>query len=365
MSEDTLSVTWVNTTHSRYPIYIGQSILTPDFFSEHFPHLHDVVVVTDDNVGPLYLSQLEKALNKKSLFCCTIKSGEKHKSLDTVKTIFEQLIKVNAHRDTTLITLGGGVVGDMGGFAASCYQRGIPFIQIPTTLLAQVDASVGGKTGFNFLNEKNVIGSFYQPEAVIIDIDVIDSLSQREYLAGLAEVVKCAMLGSSEFFHWLEENKEAISSVDKKTILSLIKTCCEMKARIVSEDEREKGVRALLNLGHTFAHALESITEYETYLHGEAVAIGLYCCALMSYKRGNLSMDALTRIDDLLNALGLPARLPKEIDAEALVDCMSRDKKVTQSRLNMVLLHTIGDAYLQPIEKLVEIVDVVDAAKSS
>lgn len=363
MSEEALNVTWVETAHSRYPIYIGQSLLTSDFFTEHFPHLDDIVVVTDDNVGPLYLPALEKALNRKSLPCCTINSGEKYKTLQTAESIFETLIQSNAHRDTTLITLGGGVVGDLGGFAASCYQRGIPFIQIPTTLLAQVDASVGGKTGFNFLSEKNVIGSFYQPEAVIIDIDVIDTLSQREYLAGLAEVVKYAMLGDSEFFQWLEENHKAIASANKQMLIPLIQTCCKMKAKIVCEDEREKGIRAILNLGHTFGHALESLTGYETFLHGEAVAIGLYCCALMSYKRGNLSMDSLTRIDDLLKALDLPRRVPKDIVVEDMVNCMTRDKKISQSRLNVVLLQTIGEAYLQPIDQLVDMVDVVEAAK--
>lgn len=364
MSDDKLSVIWVTTTNSRYPIYVGQSILTHDFFSNHFPHFNDVLVVTDDRIEPIYMPRLAHAMGRKSLPTCVIKSGEQHKNIHTVQSIFEKLIDMNAHRDTTLIALGGGVVGDLGGFSASCYQRGIPYVQVPTTLLAQVDSSVGGKTGFNFLNEKNVIGSFYQPEAVLIDTQVIDSLPKRQYIAGLAEVVKCAMLGDSEFFHWLENNAKGVYSADKSLIKYVIKSCVEMKARIVGEDEREKGVRALLNLGHTFAHALESATNYGTFLHGEAVAIGLYCSALMSYQIGNLSRDALTRVDELLKALGLPTRIPKELEVETLIACMHRDKKVTQSTMNMILMHSVGDAYIKPVEKVSNIAEVLEAAKS-
>jgi 3-dehydroquinate synthase len=362
MNNENESVTWVDTTTTRYPIYIGETILTPEFFSAYFPHINDVLVVTDDKIGPLYLPKLKAALGKKTLAYCEISNGEKNKTFDSVQKIIDALIHKNAHRDTYILTLGGGVVGDVGGFVASCYQRGIPFVQIPTSLLAHVDASVGGKTGFNYLGEKNVIGSFYQPEAVVIDLDVIDTLPQREYTAGLAEVIKCALLGDGAFFHWLEENIASLSSIDKSLLKYVITRCCEMKAKIVGEDEKERGIRAILNLGHTFGHAIESVTEYEDFLHGEAVSIGLYCSALLSYKLGDLSRDGLTRVDDLLTSVGLPKRIPKTIDLKALLLFMTRDKKVTQSTLNLVLLKEIGNAYLKPIEDLSIVREVLEEA---
>lgn len=349
MSEETPRVIWVETSHKRYPIYIGENILTPDFFETHFSLLNDVFLVTDDVVGPLYLKQLESVLAHTEFSECVIPHGEHNKSVDVIQSIFKALINSNKHRDTCIFALGGGVVGDMAGFAASCYQRGVRLMQIPTTLLAQVDASVGGKTGFNYLGEKNVIGSFYQPDGVVIDISVLNTLPEREYTAGLAEVIKYGLLGDHRFFEWIEKNADAIRKKEKHALLYMIEKCCQMKADIVCQDENEKDIRALLNLGHTFAHAIESATNYKTYYHGEAVAIGLHCSALMSHKLGDINKVTLDRVKALISLMGLPTMLPKDIKTDRLLALMQRDKKVIQSTLSIVLLREIGHSYIESI----------------
>ncbi|MEE9452085.1 MAG: 3-dehydroquinate synthase, partial [Gammaproteobacteria bacterium] len=238
------------------------------------------------------------------------------------------------------------VIGDMAGFAAACYQRGVHFIQIPTTLLAQVDASIGGKTGVNHPLGKNMIGAFYQPRAVIIDIETLSTLADREYRAGLAEVIKYALLADKDFFAWLQANIDKLLIKDQNALQYAIERSCGLKAQIVAADEKESGQRALLNLGHTFGHAIESITHYKEFLHGEAVAIGMYVAALLSYQLGNISEDEFTAVKKLMIAAQLPYQIPQNITVQQMIDVMSRDKKVQAGKLRFVLLKKVGQAFV-------------------
>uniref|UniRef100_UPI00061813AA 3-dehydroquinate synthase n=1 Tax=Chromobacterium vaccinii TaxID=1108595 RepID=UPI00061813AA len=313
----------------------------------HLP-LPKVAIVSNATVAPLYLSRLQQALEARGVACASVvlPDGERHKDWQTLNLIFDALLSGNAERKTTLIALGGGVIGDMTGFAAACYQRGAPFIQIPTTLLAQVDSSVGGKTAINHPQGKNMIGAFYQPKAVIADMDLLATLPDRELSAGLAEVIKYGLLGDAGFLAWLEANMAKLRARDGEALQYAVKRSCEMKAAIVSEDEKENGVRALLNLGHTFGHAIEAGLGYGAWLHGEAVAVGMVLAAAASAELGWISRNDLERVRRLIAAAGLPVKAPS-MPTEQWLSLMSHDKKVEAGTVRFVLLRSLGQAVIE------------------
>ena len=329
-----------------YPIYIGSGLLNqPDLYTQHIK-AKQVVVVTNETIAPLYLDTILKNLQRFDVETVILPDGEQFKTLETVTHIFDKLLVSKFSRNATLIALGGGVIGDMGGFAAACYQRGISFLQIPTTLLAQVDSSVGGKTGVNHPLGKNMIGSFYQPECVIADTDVLDTLDDRQLSAGLAEIIKYGLIRDAEFFEWLENNINALLARDKQALSYAIERSCLNKAEIVAVDETETGIRATLNLGHTFGHAIETGTGYGTYLHGEAVAIGTCQAADLSRKKGWLNDADVERIIQLFKQCKLPIYPPKEIDSDRFLELMAVDKKNVDGQIRLILLTKIGVATL-------------------
>nr|WP_269326288.1 3-dehydroquinate synthase [Chromobacterium piscinae] len=333
---------------TRYPIHIGHGLLEQvDLLLPHLP-LPKAAIVSNATVAPLYLSRLQQALEARSVACSSVvlSDGERHKDWQTLNLIFDALLSSNAERKTTLIALGGGVIGDMTGFAAACYQRGAPFIQIPTTLLAQVDSSVGGKTAINHPQGKNMIGAFYQPKAVIADMDLLATLPDRELSAGLAEVIKYGLLGDAGFLAWLEANMAKLRARDGEALQYAVKRSCEMKAAIVSEDEKENGVRALLNLGHTFGHAIEAGLGYGAWLHGEAVAVGMILAAAASAELGWISRDDVERVRRLIAAAGLPVKAPS-MPTEQWLSLMSHDKKVEAGTVRFVLLRSLGQAVIE------------------
>ncbi len=330
-----------------YPIHIGGSLLDrPELI---LPHLKTrrVVIVTNDVVGPLYLERLQSGLEALDVgvSAVVLPDGECHKDWQTLNLIFDALLGDRCERSTTLIALGGGVVGDMGGFAAACYQRGMPFIQVPTTLLAQVDSSVGGKTAINHPLGKNMIGAFYQPRLVLADTSVLNTLPPRELAAGLAEVIKYGLIRDPEFLEWLEINLDRLLEREPEALAFAIERSCSNKAEVVAADETEQGERALLNLGHTFGHAIEAGLGYGVCLHGEAVAIGTMMAAELSLRLGWLSATELARIESLFRRAGLPVTGPK-LGVERYLDLMSHDKKVEAGRLRLVLLRGLGKAVM-------------------
>ncbi|MDD2661218.1 MAG: 3-dehydroquinate synthase [Methylococcales bacterium] len=332
-----------------YPIYIGAGLLNqPDLLSQHIK-ARQVVIVSNATIAPLYLDKILKNLLKFDVETVILPDGEQFKTLEYVTRIFDKLLACKFSRNATLIALGGGVIGDMGGFAAACYQRGIAFLQIPTTLLAQVDSSVGGKTGVNHPLGKNMIGAFYQPQCVIADADVLDTLDDRQLSAGLAEVIKYGLIRDIGFFEWLENNINKLLARDKKALAYAIEQSCLNKADVVAEDETETGVRATLNLGHTFGHAIETGTGYGTYLHGEAVAIGTCQAADLSRRKGWLNDADVERIITLFKRCNLPAYPPEEIDSDRFLELMSVDKKNVNGQIRLILLTKIGAATL-PID---------------
>jgi 3-dehydroquinate synthase len=324
-----------------YPIVIGNGLLDGGFDIAEFVRGPDCLIVSDGNVSPLYRDRLLPNLDAKTVTTIDLPDGESHKTVATMQMILDRLVATRAARDTTIIALGGGVVGDITGFAAACYMRGVAFIQIPTTLLAQVDSSVGGKTGVNHELGKNLIGAFHQPQLVMIDTDTLLTLPDRELKAGLAEVIKYGAICDLEFFAWLEENMQALLQKDPAALAYAIQRSCEIKAEVVSDDEREAGRRAILNFGHTFGHAIEHCQGYGEWLHGEAVAAGMVMAAELSA----IDELELERLRSLLNAAGLPVTAP-QIDAETWIRVMATDKKVAQQQLHFVLLHSLGDAYV-------------------
>jgi 3-dehydroquinate synthase len=337
---DTRSIT-VELGERSYPIVIGSGLLGGGFDLSAYVGGPDCLVVTNETVEPLYLKALAANFVGKQLRAISLPDGEAYKTLETVEDILDTLIEGGASRDTTVVALGGGVVGDIAGFAAACYMRGVDFIQVPTTLLAQVDSSVGGKTGVNHASGKNLIGAFHQPRAVLIDTDTLRTLPDRELKAGLAEVIKYGAIVDADFFAWLEANLEALLARDTEALAAAIRRCCELKAQIVAEDERESGRRAILNFGHTFGHAIERCQGYGEWLHGEAVAAGMVMAAQLS------ASDAAVaeRIGKLLERAGLPTR-PPAIAAPDLLAAMGMDKKVQQKRLRFVLLRGLGEAFV-------------------
>jgi 3-dehydroquinate synthase len=322
-----------------YPIVIGGGLLGDFEFTEYLGG-PDCLIVTNETVGPLYLAVLQNRLPSDSAVV-SLPDGEIHKTLASAAQVLDQLVASHANRDVTVIALGGGVVGDVAGFAAACYMRGVAFIQVPTTLLAQVDSSVGGKTGVNHEQGKNLIGAFHQPRLVLIDTDTLTTLPDRELRAGLAEVIKYGAIADPEFFAWLETN---IGELLKKNVAALayaIERSCELKAEVVADDERDTGRRAILNFGHTFGHAIENSLGYGEWLHGEAVAAGM----LMAAELSGLDDDDRLRLRNLVEAAGLPA-CPPAIGAEKMQAAMKMDKKVQAKRIRFVLLRSLGDAYV-------------------
>jgi 3-dehydroquinate synthase len=329
-----------------YPIYIGTGLLSDkNYFDQHI-HGKQVMIVTNTTVAPLYLQSVCELLDEYQVEITILPDGEQYKTLETVNTIFDALLSAKFERSATLIALGGGVVGDMTGFAAASYQRGVNFIQIPTTLLSQVDSSVGGKTGVNHELGKNMIGAFHQPKAVVIDVNTLDTLDQREFSAGMAEVIKYGLIGNADFLHDLEVNMHGLMQRDVSLVIDAVYRSCEDKARIVAEDEFEAGKRALLNLGHTFGHGIENTLGYGTYLHGEAVAVGMLMAAKLSELEGDLTAYCVDRVVRLLGQANLPCDINKEITEAELLEAMSLDKKTIDGNIRLVLLHKLGDAYL-------------------
>jgi 3-dehydroquinate synthase len=341
-----MNTLFVDLGDRSYPIKIGRRLFTtPTLLTEHI-HGRQVMIVSNTTVAPLYLAAVTGMLSDFNVNSVIIPDGEEYKTLDTLNTIFTALLENRFNRGCTLIALGGGVVGDITGFAAASYQRGVAFVQIPTTLLAQVDSSVGGKTGVNHPLGKNMIGAFHQPNCVLIDTDTLDTLDDRQLAAGLAEVIKYGLIKDSGFFAWLEKNMTAIKAHDKRALAYAIERSCTLKAEIVAADERESGQRALLNLGHTFGHAIETGTGYGNWLHGEAVAAGMLMAADLSARHGWLTADAVQRTEELLHKAGLPTSPPPEMDADAFMDLMAVDKKVVDGGLRLVLLKEIGNALI-------------------
>lgn len=326
-----------------YPIHIGGGLLgCAEQYAAYTTR--PLRILTDDNVAPHYLAPVLQALQIKTTQAKVLPAGEAQKSLATVESILNWLLADNFPRDGVLVALGGGVIGDLAGFVAAIYQRGIDFLQIPTTLLAQVDSSVGGKTGVNHARGKNLIGAFHQPRMVLADTDTLVTLPAREFAAGMAEVIKYGLLGDAAFLTWLERNLERLSALETEPLVQAIERCCALKARIVALDERESGPRALLNLGHTFAHAIETWAGYGSWLHGEAVATGLCMAADLSARMEWISPDAVIRCETLVSRAGLPTRPPEGMRPSDFIELMARDKKVAAGKLRLVLLRALGDA---------------------
>ena len=327
-----------------YPIYIGTDLLNnPELLQKSIPGEH-VAVITNSTIEEIYRTPIESALERYTPIFISLPDGERYKTLDSLELIFDHLLQNRFDRNGTLIALGGGVVGDITGFAAASYQRGAHYIQIPTTLLAQVDSSIGGKTAVNHRLGKNMIGAFYQPRCVIADVGCLNTLPQREVIAGIAEIIKYGLISDATFFDWIEQNLDKLVSLQASTLEQAISTSCQIKANIVSADEREYGQRALLNLGHTFGHAIETFLNYEDWLHGEAVAAGMLLAAEFSAELGWLPQASVARIRTLLQRIGLPSLPPESMRSSDFLELMARDKKVIDSTLRLVLLKTIGDA---------------------
>jgi 3-dehydroquinate synthase len=339
-----------------YPIYIGRDLLTDT--SLLAPHIagRQVALVSNDTVAPLYCESVRAALPALDLVTeIVLPDGEQYKTLQTLELIYDRLLEAGHNRSTTLIAVGGGVVGDMTGFAAATYQRGVNFLQIPTTLLSQVDSSVGGKTGVNHRLGKNMIGAFYQPQAVLIDINTLRSLPERELAAGLAEVIKYGLISDEPFYRWLHEHMPALLAREEPALAEAIERSCANKAAVVAADEREGGVRAILNLGHTFGHAIETAQGYGHWLHGEAVAAGMCMALRLSAQLGRVPEPEVRALEALLQRCGLPIKAPGDMSCEQFLELMGRDKKVIDGELRLVLLDAIGEATVRADTPLAEI----------
>ncbi len=329
-----------------YPIIIGGGLLDQTaLWREHLPG-GKILVVSNEIVAPLYLERVCNAIGNSTIQSLVLADGESSKTVRNWSRIIDQLIAMKAGRDACLVALGGGVIGDICGFAAAAYMRGVAFIQVPTTLLAQVDASVGGKTAVNHNKAKNLIGAFHQPAAVFADTDTLKTLPQREFLAGLAEVVKVGAIGDPAFLEWLELETARIVSRDPDTLTHLIEHSVRYKAEVVAADELESGVRMMLNFGHTFAHALETITGYSRLLHGEAVSIGMVIAATLSESRGLCVAGMSQRLAKLLTSLGLPVAVPDGVEIDAIIEAMALDKKTLAGQTRLILLTAAGSAVI-------------------
>lgn len=328
-----------------YPIVIGQGLLG-GYDLTPWVSGSQVMIVTNETVAPLYLERAKACFPGKSVDVVTLPDGEKFKDWQTLNLIFDRLLECRHSRKTTLAALGGGVVGDMAGFAAACYQRGVPFIQMPTTLLSQVDSSVGGKTGINHPLGKNMVGAFHQPNIVLIDTDSLTTLPPREVSAGLAEVIKYGLIRDVPFLEWLEINIDALVRLEPEAIGEAIFRSCQCKADVVAADEREGGVRAILNLGHTFGHAIETYAGYGNWLHGEAVGTGMMMASDLSLREGMISAADHQRAVELIRRAGLPDRAPKGMMPDDFMSLMAVDKKNVDGKLRLVLMRALGDAFV-------------------
>ncbi|MAD91892.1 MAG: 3-dehydroquinate synthase [Gammaproteobacteria bacterium] len=324
-----------------YPILIGNKILDGNFNLAKFITGPDCLVVSNETIAPFHMKLLLSNLIDKKVSTIELMDGEAYKNIESTRLILDKLVSSNANRDTTVIALGGGVVGDITGFAAACYMRGVSFIQVPTTLLAQVDSSVGGKTGVNHPEGKNLIGAFHQPKVVLIDTNTLRTLPDREYRAGLAEVIKHAVICDMAYFEWLEENIQLLISKDPEALAHTIRRSCEIKAAVVAEDEYEADRRATLNFGHTFGHAIEHCLGYGEWLHGEAVAVGM----IMAAKLSDIETDEVARLENLIRAAGLPVDKPK-ISFDDWFKAIGMDKKIQQKQLRFVLLERLGKSFV-------------------
>lgn len=337
----------VNLADRSYPIHIGQNLIAnAELILPHLKRQH-VAIVTNTTVAPLYLDKLTHTLQQAGVKVIPIilPDGEAYKNAETLNKIYDVLLQNRCERSTTLIALGGGVIGDLTGYAAATYLRGVPFIQIPTTLLSQVDSSVGGKTGINHPLGKNMIGAFYQPQVVLADIDTLNTLPPREFSAGMAEVIKYGLIRDAEFFDWLEAKIDALMALDEAAVSEAIYRSCQNKAEVVARDEHESGERALLNLGHTFGHAIENAMGYGVWLHGEAVAAGTMLAADLSLRMGWLTQAEVKRMHDLLTKAKLPLDAPK-LGVEKYLDLMQLDKKVADGKIRLILQQGIGKSVI-------------------
>jgi 3-dehydroquinate synthase len=362
--EELMQTLNVDLGERSYPIHIGAGLLArAELIAERLPK-KKVAIITNVTVAPLYLAPLKRALEARGVEVVpiTLPDGEQHKNWETLNRIFDVLLEHRCERGTTLIALGGGVVGDLAGFAAAAFLRGVPFIQVPTTLLAQVDSAVGGKTAINHPLGKNMIGAFYQPRAVIADIDTLSTLPPRELAAGLAEVIKYGLIRDPALFEWLEKNVARLVRREAEPLAHAIERSCAIKAEIVAQDEREDGVRALLNLGHTFGHAIEAGTGYGTWLHGEAVGAGMALAARLSQRLGLIGQEEVRRVDAILKAAGLPARAP-DLGLARYLELMGHDKKVEGGRIRFVLLKRIGEAFVSADVPRAALADVLGSAR--
>jgi len=329
-----------------YSIHIGTGLLDQGELLTSALFGKNVLIVSNDTVAPLYLSRLESQLQAYNTEHIILPDGEQYKNLSVLETIYDKLLQLRFDRTCTLIALGGGVIGDMTGFAAASYQRGVNFIQVPTTLLSQVDSSVGGKTGVNHPLGKNMIGAFHQPKVVIADINTLDTLDDRQLKAGLAEVIKYGLLIDYPFHQWLGENMPALLGRDSQALIYAVERSCQIKAEVVAADEKEKGQRALLNLGHTFGHAIETGMGYGNWLHGEAVAAGMCMAANMSCRLNWISEEQRNDCLQIVHAAGLPTAPPKEMTEQQFMDLMAQDKKVRDHTLNLILYKSVGHTIL-------------------
>lgn len=336
----------VDLAERSYPIYIGQDLLQKPERMTPFVKGTQVMIVTNTTVAPLYLEACKALFTGFKVDAVVLPDGEAYKNLEILNRIFDQLIGGHFDRKCTLVALGGGVIGDMTGFAAAAYQRGVPFIQVPTTLLSQVDSSVGGKTGVNHPQGKNMIGAFHQPQAVLIDTNTLNTLEDRQLSAGLAEVIKYGLIRDLPFFEWLEEHLEGLMARDPVLLAEAIERSCRNKAEIVAADETEQGQRALLNLGHTFGHAIEAGMGYGAWLHGEAISAGMMQAAYMSQLLGDLSAADVARIAALFKRANLPVYPPNELSNAQFMQYMAGDKKVQAGVVRLVLMKSIGQAYI-------------------
>ncbi|MGR9072675.1 MAG: 3-dehydroquinate synthase [Gammaproteobacteria bacterium] len=341
-----MKILQVDLGERSYPILIGPGLLSNEGLLKRYIRSKQVLIVTNETIEPLYLEKIRCGLDEFQVETLILPDGEQYKTLESASKIFDKLMQARFSRNSTLIALGGGVIGDIGGFAAACFQRGISFIQIPTTLLAQVDSSVGGKTGINHPLGKNMIGAFYQPKCVIADTMVLNTLEDRHLSAGIAEVIKYGLIRDEQFFCWLEKNIEGLVNRDNAALSYAIERSCMNKAEVVAEDERESGIRATLNLGHTFGHAIETGMGYGKVLHGEAVAMGTCQAADLSKRLGYLTSEDIKRIHSLFHRARLPTVPPANLSKERFIELMSVDKKNVDGEIRLILLKKIGTALL-------------------
>ena len=359
----TLHVDLTSVTADRsYPIQIGRGLIADASIWQPLVEGRGVILVTDDQVGPLYGGAVKAALTDVApLTEVVLPAGESHKDMTSIQQILDAALADRHERGSLFVALGGGVVGDMTGFAAACFLRGADFVQVPTTLLAQVDSSVGGKTGVNHAMGKNLIGAFHQPQQVVIDLDTLTTLPAREYAAGLAEIIKYGLIRDAAFFVWLIDNAEALKGRDAAALAVAIERSCAIKAAVVAADEREGGVRAHLNFGHTFGHAIERIQGYGHWLHGEAVAAGMVLASRLSVLRGTLDPQVVDQLTAFNHSVGLPVSPPADVTAQAMLDAMGSDKKVSGGKVRYIVLSQLGEAVVAENVTDDDIARVIDA----